>query len=900
MEIMRCTVRRQLLDVDVPTLVALTYDYINVKATFSSEWAGMQKWLHIRNVEDQSIIAHVLFNNDEIGEDVGLNLSAGEWDVWIHGALYEDNTLIKRITTNVKKIRVEATGTEDEILPSIGPSVAEQAVAAAERAEAAADEAEDSAEAASGYADSAQGYADAAHHEMLDANIAANDARNSSYNSQLAATNAQNAAAAAEAAVSHYPYINAESKTWYVWDATNEEWDDTQVVAEGGTFIPSVDEYGNLSWANNAGLPNPSPVNLVSLFDDVPELQARMDEILAEAEAGVADIEEQRDTILASIASAAQLGTDTTLTTAGMAADAKATGDQIFALKDALSIENSVANFWTVGAISSTDGTNTASANSTRLRSGILTKFVCEVDSGYKYMLFGYDGTTYMGTYNGTTFVKSGNWRTTGIDTYDLPDYNYKIVFATENNDVIDETACAHIHLLSYTDPSLVYGGKAADAKVTGENINKILAAMFVANLNLAMVPRLGVGEAVDLNDVLTPGTYSIYNTASVANVSNMPIKIPGKLFITSAAGSTRIYQIYMTHSGNIYVRSNYSSWSGWQLCDELLIPPMDGSDCSEFIRFYGSHKNTIKLGPGTFKVHSVTIPEGVCIEGVGNNTILQLNSDYSTDPVLILNNGSRVKNMTIIGSGGETYDAKGGSNTLTTSHAIKIDSISGTTEADRLKIVIDGVHIAGFTGAGIYLNNTGGNINDSVSISNCHVHNCCAGIYTRNSEYHRINNSAFNGCYYGAYNGGGNNIFTGCGFNGCAIGCYIENLDNTASNNTHGTFSACTFNHEHDIAVKIIGAIVDDKNNIQSGEVFVGCHFAFGRIEVDNATGIHFAASNFLSNSPIIVGGDGFTLFSDCIFAGASHSPVTKTGTGALIFDKCYLRSGSAYNPLS
>ena len=340
MEIMRCTVRRQQLDVDVPTLVALTYDYINVKATFSSEWAGMQKWLHVRNVENQSIIAHVLFNNDEIGEDVGLNLSAGEWDVWIHGALYEDNTLIKRITTNVKKIKVEATGSEDEILPSIGPSVAEQAVAAAERAEAAADEAEDSAEAAAGYADSAQGYADAAHHEMLDANIAANDARNSSYNAQLAATNAQNYAAAAEAAVSHYPYIDAESKTWHVWDATNEEWDDTQVVAEGGTFTPSVDEYGNLSWTNNAGLPNPSPVNLVSLFDNVPELQARMDEILAEAEAGVADIEEQRDTILASIASAAQLGTDTTLTTAGMAADAKATGDEFAKVKNEILAAN--------------------------------------------------------------------------------------------------------------------------------------------------------------------------------------------------------------------------------------------------------------------------------------------------------------------------------------------------------------------------------------------------------------------------------------------------------------------------------------------------------------------------------------------------------------------------------
>ena len=321
MEVMNCTVRRQVLNIDAPTLVALSYDCINVKATFSSEWDGMQKCLHIRNVADQTLVGHILFENDEIGEDKGLNLSAGEWDVWIHGAKYEDNTLIKRITTDVKKIKVEATGSEDEILPDVGPSVAEQAVAAAERAEAAADSAEQSATGASESAD--------------DAVAAANSAEQSATNAATSESNAQTYANRAEQAVSRYPYINTNGN-WMVYNVNDSEFVDTGVNAHGSTFYPHVNDEGTLSWTNDAGLPNPDPVNLIDLFvSSSPELQATVDAILAEAEAGVADIAEQRDTILASIAAAAELGTDTTLTVAGMAADAKATGTAVRELKSA-------------------------------------------------------------------------------------------------------------------------------------------------------------------------------------------------------------------------------------------------------------------------------------------------------------------------------------------------------------------------------------------------------------------------------------------------------------------------------------------------------------------------------------------------------------------------------------
>lgn len=66
----------------------------------------------------------------------------------------------------------------------------------------------------------------------------------------------------AEAVVARYPDIIAQ------WETEVQEVKDTLLAAKdagefnGGTFIPSVDLDGNLSWTNEAGLPNPDPVNI--------------------------------------------------------------------------------------------------------------------------------------------------------------------------------------------------------------------------------------------------------------------------------------------------------------------------------------------------------------------------------------------------------------------------------------------------------------------------------------------------------------------------------------------------------------------------------------------------------------------------------------------------------------
>lgn len=890
MEIMRCTVRRQLLDVDVPTLVALTYDYINVKATFSSEWAGMQKWLHIRNVEDQSIIAHVLFNNDEIGEDVGLNLSAGEWDVWIHGALYEDNTLIKRITTNVKKIKVEPTGTEDEILPSIGPSVAEQAVAAAERAEAAADEAEDSA------ADAGR-YADLASTEATNAQTAASQAlgyvdivANYAASASASASSAQASAQQAAAAVLKYPRIDETTNTWLVWVADANQWVDTGVLAEGATFTPSVDTYGTLSWTNNAGLPNPSPVNIVNLFNNVPELQARMDEILAEAEAGIADIEEQRDTILASIAAAAQLGTDTTLTTTGMAADAKATGDRIFPLEDAVYMNSSVPALWTVGAISSTNGTN--STSTTRLRTDYLPDSIVSIscNSGYRYILFAYNGDTYIGTWNGTTFSKSANWLTAETVFSTLPDYKYRVVLARDpDSGNVTTDDCVGLNITTTTDATLTLNGKAADALSTGTQIRESYS-LAVGAQRTPTIPN-----GTDYDTLTTPGNYRVINVAGATSMINCPASVGHRLTVEYLYATSAIKQTIQTPSTSLWRIYASGSWSAWQTVRSYTTAASYLGDRTSNIYNRLNQNGVCELGSGTFMVSGLDMPANTRLVGSGRRTLLVVDS-AATGYAIRMNYGCAIENLKIVGPRGEDWTPDG---TETNRHGIVINT-EGDATANRNRMNIDNVEITGFDGAGIYMISTGYNYDNSANISNCYIHHNNYGIDNpKRSEYNRICNCSVANNYVGIRNNGGNNLYSNCGINGNVTGLVMDADEITgASNNSHGTFSCCNFNHNSDGQGNTTNAI--RINAMVSGEVFTGCQIAYGNIVISNSVGMNFNACNFLSNTAIDVSGSGFTLFSSCVFVSSSESPVTKSGAGVLKFDNCYYRSGNPCNPVT
>lgn len=122
-------IKGQTLEIYHNKIVADSIDYLTAEFTFATnEWNGFTKWVHFKKGDK---VFDILLSDNKIDKKSHLNLSAGEWEVYLHG----NNETGERITTNIAKIQVEPTGTlNGEPLPEIPLSAAEQIVAKAEKA----------------------------------------------------------------------------------------------------------------------------------------------------------------------------------------------------------------------------------------------------------------------------------------------------------------------------------------------------------------------------------------------------------------------------------------------------------------------------------------------------------------------------------------------------------------------------------------------------------------------------------------------------------------------------------------------------------------------------------------------------------------------------------------------
>ena len=123
----------QQLKIVTPIVVADTHNYQTAAAVFrGTEWEPCSKWAHF--IKD-GVAYDVPFHSDEITADQSLDLTAGTWQVYIHGNAYdaETDTVTTRITTNTAYLKVEAAETESPF-PSVTPSFAETLAAEIENA----------------------------------------------------------------------------------------------------------------------------------------------------------------------------------------------------------------------------------------------------------------------------------------------------------------------------------------------------------------------------------------------------------------------------------------------------------------------------------------------------------------------------------------------------------------------------------------------------------------------------------------------------------------------------------------------------------------------------------------------------------------------------------------------
>lgn len=93
----------QSLELHHSSVVEKSVDYLTADFQFmTNEWKGFRKWVHFSKGD---IHYQIELKNDRVLKTDHLNLSSGEWDVYIHGSLEREI-----ITTNKAKLVVEATG----------------------------------------------------------------------------------------------------------------------------------------------------------------------------------------------------------------------------------------------------------------------------------------------------------------------------------------------------------------------------------------------------------------------------------------------------------------------------------------------------------------------------------------------------------------------------------------------------------------------------------------------------------------------------------------------------------------------------------------------------------------------------------------------------------------------
>ena len=119
------TANHQSLTAEYLPLAANSVQYLTAKVVCETEdWTGRE----IKALFGQGCTVHEISVTDgEITAKQQLNLTAGDWRVWLVGNSARDGEVIPRITTNIAHISVAPTGgTEGNPFPTIPPTVEEQ------------------------------------------------------------------------------------------------------------------------------------------------------------------------------------------------------------------------------------------------------------------------------------------------------------------------------------------------------------------------------------------------------------------------------------------------------------------------------------------------------------------------------------------------------------------------------------------------------------------------------------------------------------------------------------------------------------------------------------------------------------------------------------------------------
>ena len=252
---------------------------------------------------------------------------------------------------------------------------------------------------------------------------------------------------------------------------------------------------------------------------------------------------------------------------------------------------------------------------------------------------------------------------------------------------------------------------------------------------------------------------------------------------------------------------------------------------------------NTYKvciLTPGDYYISGVKMPDGTSLYGMGEGSKLILADTVTEGCAVYMASHCTVKELSFLGMEGELTrpEELGGRHGIGFIGTATLENRSGQPTDS----IVSGCRINGFSGGGITCRDTGYGINCSLSVTDCRIHYCGAGINISHfSEFHNFTNVTSTRNLYGCINNGGNNVFVGCGFDGNKVGYLIDNSEKQSPNNAHGSCVACTFNHtDHNkgVGIRILGS--------KPGYVFSDCQMFFSNVDIQDSVGIQFNNFNF------------------------------------------------------
>ena len=234
-----------------PAIAADSLNYLECEFDFIGEgWEGASKWAHFRQErQGEDIVYDIAIENDLITAEKKLNLTIGQWEVYVTGTLGET-----RITTVPVILTVYESGLVDAPLHEMPLTVAEQIDAKALMALLMAQAVKDMAD--SGDFDGKDGK-DGKGIEIGDYFDTFERLQNEApHDDKL------------------YGVGTKPPITFYGWSESTAEWVEVGAIQgipgqageqgkPGATFTPHVSDSGFLSWTNDGGLANPASVNIL-------------------------------------------------------------------------------------------------------------------------------------------------------------------------------------------------------------------------------------------------------------------------------------------------------------------------------------------------------------------------------------------------------------------------------------------------------------------------------------------------------------------------------------------------------------------------------------------------------------------------------------------------------------